>query len=209
MSDNDNYSWLDDHASDPSAPGDSSTSNSAPPPRSADAAPPVHTADPAALPPMSGQRRIGGSDPLAEKLLAEQPRRQRGRGRFGTRDKLKLGAIVLVIAAAVVYANFIGPDTSSIGGLDVGECFETPGTSAKRVTMQDCALPHQGQVVAEANGLRADSQEKCAEAFDALDPTRLATLPADASFRVLNATISHRCVVISPSGQITQPLTDP
>ncbi len=163
---------------------------------------------------MAASRGGGGPDALTQKLLATQPpqpRQKRGRRRrFTGRDRLKIGAVVLAIIAFAVYANFFTPDTSSIAGLDVGDCFEAPdGRRIKRLTIQDCALPHEGQVIAEANGLRDDAGDKCADAFARLDPQRLLTLPSDARFGVLNATISHRCVVTSPSGQLTQSLTGP
>lgn len=128
-------------------------------------------------------------------------------GRF-FKIRLILGAIGLAIAGVLALFG-VGDDTKSVSSLDPGDCFELVTESrVRRVTVQDCALAHDSEVYAEVRTFEDEIVgEMCLEEFFnlGLAPD---SLPADLELSHFEGTLTHRCVIESPSGQLVGSILD-
>ena len=128
-------------------------------------------------------------------------------GRF-FKIRLILGAVGLAIAGIAALFG-IGEGTTSVRSLEPGDCFEyVEEDRLRNVKVQDCALAHGAEMFAEVQTFEDDIVgEMCLEeAYNLnLDFDRL---PADVRFGYFEGTLTHRCTVASPSGQLVGSILD-
>lgn len=145
------------------------------------------------------------------------PRRGGVLGFLGRLLRVRIIIGIAVLAIGGIASLFVNSDSISVSSLDPGDCFETPedwgttsgsSTRISRVTKQDCALPHDAEVIAIVTGLEDEAIEKCFEELAALDLETFESLPDDFGLSMIGKTFRHRCIIDSPSGQLTGSIVD-
>lgn len=234
--DDDHYAWLDDHAPDPRESAALPPPPPPPPPPFPETSPlPAASPDGSITYTSSGPTNVAHSygqigttaatDPgaIAPYQTPPKAKRSTGIGSAGKRTrrggflgflgrvfKIRLILGIIGLAIAGVLALFgVGGDTTSVGSLDPGDCFElVTETRVRRVTVQDCALPHNSEVYAEVRTFDDELVgEMCFEEFFNLG-LDFESLPPDAEFSYFEGTLTHRCIVESASGQLVGSILD-
>lgn len=238
MSGDDNYSWLDDHSSDPTtgtpSPAEappshppSSTGVPAPSPMTTPAPPPpssmAGTRSPAGAaftpPPMTGTHRDRGDDPLARKLKSQPYSGPNSDGeslrniisyiRYEA-SRPKLALVIAGLIGLIVVANVVDLGTP-IKRLDTGECFELPSSfpsSGKDTRVTVVDCALPHGAEVYARAGSLSADEVCIDEFPLRTDAQLSQLPIDADFAIVGGVLSRKCVLYSPSEQLVGTVFD-